>query len=103
MVTLVFEPSFSRRSLQNEHNLYFRLFSGLRAIFDNRKPGSLSPVDSSTGFFDKDPFQTWLANSNVDAEQKAQVVVQSYYVATGIEVSIPHALALLRSGSVLQF
>jgi len=100
MVTLLFEPTLSRRSLQNEHNFYFRLFSGLRSVFDCRKPSNGTFNLNHSGY-DKDPFQTWLAAFDVDPEQKAQVLAQAYYAAMGVEVSIPNALALIRTGKLL--
>jgi hypothetical protein len=100
MVTILFEPTLSRRSLQNEHNLYFRLFSGLKAVFDTRKAGNNSVGMDRFGY-DKDPFQTWLVDSTSDIEVKAQVLAQAYYAAMGIEVSMSHALALIRSGETL--
>lgn len=96
MVTLLFEPTLSRRCLQNEHNMYYRLFSGLRAVFDSRK------INSIRADFDKDPFQSWLADPTLDIEVKAQVLVQAYYAAMGIEVSIPHAMSLVRSGTLFK-
>jgi hypothetical protein len=95
MVTLVFEPSLSRRSLQNEHNFYYRLLSGLRSVFEMRKN---IPASS----FDKDPFQAWLVEASWDTELKAQVLAQAYYVAMGIEVSFAHAISLIRSGELLK-
>jgi hypothetical protein len=95
MVTLVFEPTLSRRSLQNEHNFYFRLFTALRTVFETRKASPSNP-------FDKDPFQAWLADGTLNTELKAQVLAQAYYAAMGIEVSIPHALSLIRSGELLR-
>lgn len=96
MVTLLFEPTLSRRLLQNEHNLYFRLFSGLRAVFDSRKTSSVSAD------FDKDPFQSWLVDPALDIEVKAQILAQAYYAAMAIELSIPHAISLVRSGTLFK-
>lgn len=95
MVTLVFEPTLSRRSLQNEHNFYFRLFTGLRTVFETRK-------GSPSNTFDKDPFQAWLADATLNTELKAQVLAQAYYAAMNIDISIPHALNLIRSGLLLK-
>jgi hypothetical protein len=94
MVTLVFEPTLSRRSLQNEHNFYFRLFSGLRSVFETRK-------GSHSNSFDKDPFQAWLVDTCVDVEAKGQLLAQAYYAALGFDVSIPHAINLVRSGQLI--
>lgn len=66
MVTLIFEPSLSRRDLVNEHNFYFRLFSGLRIVFDSRK----KDAGSFGAGFEKDPFQCWLADAAFDLEMK---------------------------------
>ncbi|WP_337854552.1 hypothetical protein [Pedobacter sp. GR22-6] len=92
MVTLLFEPSLSKRALQNEHGFYFRLFSALRAVFDSRKSGI------AVHGFDKDPFQSWLVDPDLDVEAKAQVLSQAYYAGMGISVSLPHALSMVRSG-----
>lgn len=98
MVTLVFEPSLSRRNLQNDHNFYFRLFSSLRIVFDTRKP----QVASFTFNTEVDPFQAWVADAALDIQLKAQVLAQAYYAAMGIEVTIPHAVAMIRSGELLR-
>ncbi|NQX54444.1 hypothetical protein HQN86_12535 [Pedobacter panaciterrae] len=95
MVTLAFEPTLSRRLLQNEHNFYHRLLSGLRSVFDTQKV-------QSSGSFDKDPFQAWLVDSFADVEVKAQILAKAYYAGLGIEISFAHAISLIRSGTLFK-
>nr|WP_068890399.1 hypothetical protein [Pedobacter panaciterrae] len=95
MVTLVFEPTLSKRGLLGEHNFYYRLFSGLRSVFDTRK-GLPSCA------FDKDPFQAWLVDDGVDIEIKAQILAKAYYAGLGIEISFAHAISMIRSGTLFK-
>ncbi|HMI04878.1 MAG TPA: hypothetical protein VK541_20485 [Pedobacter sp.] len=97
MVRLVFVPLASKRLLAAEHSFYFRLMSGLRMVYGSSGRSNGVGVDS-----DKDPFQSWLADVYVDTELKAQVLAQAYYAAMGIEVSIGHAMNLVRSGEILK-
>lgn len=101
MVTLVFTPTLSRRGLLNEHNFYFRLFSGLRAVFDSRVRSVVGSDVAGLRAVEADPFQGWLVDSCLDTEVKAQVLVQAYYAGLGISLTFPHALSVVRSGSLL--
>lgn len=93
-VHLVFSSVISKDRLRIEHNFYLRLVSGLQGIFNY--------TQTLHGIIDKDPFQHWLARSDLDLEAKAQVLGQAYYMVLHITVTQDSCIALIRGGDFLR-
>ena len=94
MVRLRFNLPVSKRSLQLEHNFYFRLLTGMRSIHNTKKPNQL--------MIDEDPFQAWLVSPHIDTEAKAQVLAQTYYISLNLTITHTYAVMLIKSNEFLK-
>ncbi len=95
MVNLRFPERSNKQLLLKEHNFYCRLLEGLYTVFNKQ-------VIKEQLITDKDPFQCWLANANLDTALKAQILVNAYYAAFHKNISPALAANLIRSGSFLR-
>lgn len=93
-VNLVFSPLFNKRTLQIEHAFYHKLLTTLRSIFTIQVKGHF-PLEED------DPFQYWLCDKYLDANLKAQALIQAYYNAYNINISEAYALRLIQTGDFL--
>lgn len=94
IVNLRFPESSNKQLLLKEHNFYCRLLEGLYTAFNKQ-------VINEQLVTDKDPFQCWLANANLDTALKAQALVNAYYAAFYKSLSPALAANLIRSGNFL--